>query len=224
MSIRWKLILGAVSFLAILLAVYVATAMVTRSQKGDGRVINLAGRQRAVAAEMTGELMAYSRRPLDERWATFENTSLVFELTQTALLDGGDAPSTMKADGPTTRLEEATDTQVRDQLGSVTISLMNFQTVAAKIKNEAVAARESGDGVLRQVPQLINRMDAVVTRIQRVSEDESLSADERAEWGALLAYAARQRLLIQKLGTLALSYLRNPDEQRMEALHESISF
>jgi methyl-accepting chemotaxis protein len=218
MSIRWKLILGSLSFLAIIVAVYVATSMVTRSQKADGRVINLAGRQRALSQAMGADLLSYARNPTPESWKNLANTTALFEATQNALLDGGEAPSTMQTTGPTVTLPAATDSLVREQLGSAALSFTNFQGVASQVKQEALDAREAGDGVVRQVPQVIHRIEAVVARIQRITEDENLDADARIEWGALLSYASRQAMLTQQLGTLALSYLRRPTPELKEEI------
>ena len=66
MSIRWKLILGSLSFMAIIVAVYIATSMVTSNQKADGRVINLAGRQRALYIGRSQDLADRLRRLLDQ--------------------------------------------------------------------------------------------------------------------------------------------------------------
>ena len=224
MSIRWKLILGSLSFMAIIGAVFIATSMVTSRQKADGRVINLAGRQRALSEKMSADLMIYARRPSDETWKTYNTTTKVFDATLNALLDGGEAPATMVYGGVTVKLPAASDQAIRDHLGAVAVMFSSFQGFAAQVKDEALAARESGDGVIRQVPQLIRRMDAAVAMIQRVIEDEELDADARAEWGAILSYTSRQSNLVQQLGTLALAYLRSPTEEKKTELDEVIEF
>ena len=222
MSIRWKLILGSLSFLAIIVAVYVATSLVTRSQKADGRVINLAGRQRALSQAMGGNLLGYARNPGPEAWQKLENTMKLFEATQNALLDGGEAPATMVFGGETVTLPAATDPMVRDQLSAAELSFTNFRSIAEQVRQEALDAREAGDRVVRQVPQLVHRIEGVISRIQRVTADENLSADARIEWSALLSYTSRQAMLATQIGTLALEYLRRPTEERKDALDEVV--
>jgi len=220
MSIRWKLILGALSFLLLFVAVFVATRFVTASQKDDGLVINLAGRQRMLSEKMTKEILAYADAPNDENWNAFIASRSVFQTTQKALLDGGPAPTTLDTEGDKADVPAARDALVREQLGLAQEMFDGFVEDSDKVEAEARAAKDEGDMVVAQVPVLLTRLDTVLKRAQKVASNEMLDADTRAEWTQIIRLVSRQALLAQRLGTLALGFLRDPNDEDKQTLED----
>ena len=222
MSIRWKLITGALSFLLLFVAVFVATTYVTSGQKDDGLVINLAGRQRMLSEKMTKEVLAYAEDPSEENWEAFGRSKKLFATTQAALTEGGDAPTTMDAAGETAAVPAATDDVIRARLGETQATFDAFVEASDRLDAEARAAKDEGDMVIAQAPELLAKLDSVLKRAQKVASNEMLDAEARAEWTQIIRLVSRQSLVAQKLGTLALSYLRAPTENDKQALEAAL--
>jgi len=220
MSIRWKLILGSLTFLLLFVAVFVTTSFVTASQKDDGLVINLAGRQRMLSEKMTKEILAYADTPDDENWNAFTTSRAVFQATQKALLDGGLAPITLDPQGASDDLPAAGDDRVREQLTLAQGLFDDFVKDSDKVEAEARAAKDEGDMVVAQVPVLLMRLDSVLKRAQKVASNEMLDTETRSEWTLIIRLVSRQSLLAQRLGTLALGFLRDPNDEDRQTLEE----
>jgi len=98
-TIRFKILMISVIFLVEIIAIIVSTIRITNSQKNDGLVINLSGRQRMLTQKMTKEMLMFSfyktnsfEQKMKETKYLLENTMKVFETTLLALKDGGSAP------------------------------------------------------------------------------------------------------------------------------------
>ncbi|OIQ51700.1 Methyl-accepting chemotaxis protein III [Pseudodesulfovibrio hydrargyri] len=120
MSLRVKLYSAIGLLLAVGLAMFVATLVITAAQDKDGLVINLAGRQRMLSQKMAKEALLY----LEERRAgrdgagmgkQVETTSRLFRDTLAALTDSGPAPISTDPDGEKRDLP-APSGPVREQL------------------------------------------------------------------------------------------------------------
>lgn len=103
MTIRYKLILIVIGLSLIILSMFSFTLYTASSQKGDGLVINLAGRQRMLSQKMTKELFLFvnSKDNIEKKRLSKEvkNTMEVFGLTLNALKNSGKAPLTLDLDG-----------------------------------------------------------------------------------------------------------------------------
>ncbi|MDJ0523397.1 MAG: methyl-accepting chemotaxis protein, partial [Planctomycetota bacterium] len=218
MSIRWKLILGALSFLLLFIAVFVATSVVTSGQKTDGLLINLAGRQRMLAEKMTKELLAYAEAPSEETWNALLNTKTIFGLTHQALSAGGPAPSTLDPKGDTADLPTPTDDIVKNELAEVDREFQALSAASDRLEAEARSAKDEGDMVVAQVPEVLSTLEDVLRRSQKVASNEMLDTETRAEWTQIIKLVSRQSLLAQRLGTMALGYLRSPSEEAKQEL------
>jgi methyl-accepting chemotaxis protein len=222
MSIRLKLVLGSMVFLLLFVAVFVASTIVTGGQKTDGLVINIAARQRTLAEKMNKELIAYAGEPSDPNWNEFATTRRLFAGSLAALTQGGPVSTTFDPDGSKAHLPKATDAAVRETLGHVEDLYRQFDGAAGRVRTEARDAAAAADSLVAEVPLLIHKWNGIVDRAQVVSEDESLDSIVRSEWSTVIKYASRQRLLVQRLGTMALDYMRRPSEDA-EAAIESIA-
>lgn len=89
MSIRIKLLVGPLGFLALFIMVFLLTLYVTSRQASDGLSINLSGRQRMLSQSMTKDLLAYTAEPTDENWATLDKSAKLFDSTLKSLQNGG---------------------------------------------------------------------------------------------------------------------------------------
>ena len=74
------------------------TLSALKAQADDGKVINLAGRQRMLTQKMTKEALKLVNSPAENRQAAAEQVSLtadIFAVTLEALRNGGRAPKTL---------------------------------------------------------------------------------------------------------------------------------
>lgn len=235
MSIRLKLILGALAFLLLFVAVYAVTASVTSDQKTDGVVINLAGRQRMLAERMSKQLLSYVDSPRDETWQAFSGTRMTFETTHAALRDGGLAPTqllsaeidemgdavplpegTLPEGTPTARMPKPDDAVILQKLEQAESLMETFVTAARKAREAARTAKDEGDLLVFLIPQLLARLQAAADQAQKESLNEVLNEDSKAELLKAVRYVSRQRLIAQSLGTLALNYLRSPNDKEIK--------
>ncbi|MCP3922899.1 MAG: HAMP domain-containing protein [Desulfobacterales bacterium] len=105
LSIKLKLSICVAGFLIIITAMFGATWIVSNSQKADGLVINLAGRQRMLIQKMTKEVIFFYQKKQrlkinDEKiHDEAKNSMKIFETTLDALLNSGKAPITLNPSG-----------------------------------------------------------------------------------------------------------------------------
>ncbi|MDA1194779.1 MAG: methyl-accepting chemotaxis protein [Planctomycetota bacterium] len=243
MSIRLKLILGALFFLLLFVAVFVVTSSVTSDQKSDAVTISLASRQRMLAERMSKELLAYAEDPAEETWAALAGTSMTFQATHRALLKGGRAPNDMLVpasnedtgeliplkDGLTpahvsaTDIPAAVDAINRKHLELVDAQYKSFTSAAGGVKTAARDAKDQGDLIVFQIPQVMSRLESALTRAVEAARSDILNDDAKNELIKVTRYVSRQRLIAQHLGTLALNFLRRPMPEEREELRAGIA-
>jgi hemerythrin-like metal-binding protein len=97
MRLKTKLPLAAIVPGLIILFSFIATQWILNLQKFDGAVVNLAGRQRMLSQKMTKEAyLGFEKKRngenVDRELALFTRSVEVFDLSLTALIEGGAAP------------------------------------------------------------------------------------------------------------------------------------
>ena len=243
MSIRLKLILGALMFLLLFVAVYVVTSSVTADQKTDGVIINLAGRQRMLAERMTKQLLSYVEQPESETWRRFAGTKMTFETTHTALRNGGPAPTGLLdatlddmgeviplVDGAlpegtaTATMPVPQDDVIIERLDEVQSLYATFVEAADAAEKASRAAADQGDMLLYLIPPVIAALENAGLAAQAATKNELLGDEDKAELLKAANYTLRQRLVAQRLGVLALNHLRDPkDEEGKAELNAAIA-
>jgi nitrate/nitrite-specific signal transduction histidine kinase len=143
MSIKHRVILSILAIFIVILGMFIATWMVTASQKTDSLVINLAGRQRMLMQMMTKQTLAHvlavqkgaAEQGLKD---AVQRTKAVFEATHNALQNSGQAPLTLDPAGPNGFLP-APSAAVRDQLAQVQRLWTNYaKSIAAVLCGQGV--------------------------------------------------------------------------------------
>ncbi|MBI4671057.1 MAG: type IV pili methyl-accepting chemotaxis transducer N-terminal domain-containing protein [Chloroflexi bacterium] len=147
-SLRAKLGLLFLAFVALVLVSVGATLWVTELQATDALVINLAGRQRMLTQKMTWLALA---RADDSELA---NSIQLFERTLRALREGGD---TLDAAGRVIVLPAAPDPELRAQLDIVENTWVVFR---AALLSADLAAME------KTAPQILSQLDVVVSAFE----------------------------------------------------------
>ena len=104
MSIKTK-ILTAMALLSLTMAsMFLVTFVFTGAMSSDAVSINLAGRQRMLIQKIGKELLLLHDNASQEKEKLADmarNSLTLFEATLTAMRNGGDAPATLQAGGPT---------------------------------------------------------------------------------------------------------------------------
>ena len=171
MSLRVKLYSAIGLLLAVGLAMFAATTILTSAQEHDGLVINLAGRQRMLSQKMAKEALLYLEEKRAGRDGTeigkqVETTARLFRETLAALTDSGPAPVTIDPEGEKRNLP-APSQPVREQLIKVRTlweaydtalrNILDKQTLDSNFNTESLAV-------------LVN-MNQAVTMMQAESEN-----------------------------------------------------
>ena len=104
MKIKHKLLLSIAGLSFIIVTMFIMTWHTTSSQKDDGLVINLAGRQRMLIQKMTKEVLLYKQNTnpaaAEKMRDQVKETVKVFDITLNALKESGTAPLTLDSHGP----------------------------------------------------------------------------------------------------------------------------
>lgn len=127
------------SFVAIIVMMFLATLYVTKQQKNDGLIINLAGRQRMLSQKMSKELHHFMWKSqkagkLDTASADqVRRTMKVFSMTLEALTLSGKAPLALDLEKTKYRHIPAATDPARGQLNTVNALWKQFPTRIEKI-------------------------------------------------------------------------------------------
>ncbi len=169
MKIRTKLLLIAGVPGLVVLAIFISTQQITSQQRNDGLVINLAGRQRMLTQKMTKELLACKGANSPERTTALagqvRSTMKVFDVTLTALLEGKQAPQTLKIDGPQSQCPSATG-EILAQLRTVKDIWSAYQQQV----EDCLGTAKVTDKMLAENTHLLKQMNAAVVLMQDASE------------------------------------------------------
>tara|TARA_Y100001933_G_scaffold38379_1_gene34383 strand:- start:3409 stop:4905 length:1497 start_codon:yes stop_codon:yes gene_type:complete len=157
-----------------------STVWVVNSQRFDGQNINLAGRQRMLTQKMFKELMIGLQNTkygkADE--STFKPTQMtmnVFDMTLTALRDGGKAPKQFIINDKTTYAQcPPANGKVLDQLNEVTTLWQNARkTMDGLISGQVSADSDTIKQALAQNMTLLKNMNAAVGLMQQAAESKT---------------------------------------------------
>ncbi|WP_034603094.1 methyl-accepting chemotaxis protein [Maridesulfovibrio frigidus] len=118
MSLKFRLVASFVGIFLIVLCMFAGTTYVTSSQKDDGLVINLAGRQRMLSQKVTKEALLFMQTGDAAGKNQVEKTKGIFAATLAALTFSGKAPLTLDINGPSVHIPAPNDA-VRSQLSVV---------------------------------------------------------------------------------------------------------
>jgi len=206
MSLRVKLYSAIGLLLAVGLAMFAATAILTSAQEHDGLVINLAGRQRMLSQKMAKEALLYLEEKRAGRDGTeigkqVETTARLFRETLAALTDSGPAPVTTDPDGEKRDLP-APSQPVREQLLKVRTL---WEVYGAALRDILEKQTLNSDFNAESLAVLVN-MNQAVTMMQAESENrvDLLLLSQIVGIGimlltTLISFLAIQRKLVRPL-------------------------
>lgn len=176
MTLKQK-VTGSVFILFItILGLFLSTFWVSSSQKDDGLVINLAGRQRMLTQKMTKEILHFhATRPTDpegsRKLATRVRTTMtVFDMTLKALTDAGPAPLGLDPETSAFRDCPAATEPVYSQLIAVAATWQEFQAALEGILHTADADGAALQWVMANNMKLLKQMNQAVGMMQAQSE------------------------------------------------------
>lgn len=194
LDLSLRIIILAVVPVALVGGLAFAVHDVINSQKDDGLVINLAGRQRMLSQKMSKELLMLTRLRASGSddaalSAQVASTVSIFDRTLTALRDGGPAPLTLSADpdAPTRNCPPAQD-KVLAQLSVVTKQWTPFKKSIQVVLDGGPKA----EGALRYVEAnnvtLLKKMNKAVGLMQKRAEAKLAGLASTMQYGLLIAF------------------------------------
>ncbi|MBZ2172121.1 methyl-accepting chemotaxis protein [Nitratidesulfovibrio sp. SRB-5] len=170
MSIRLRILLAVLGQALLAVALCMAVIVISNRQTTDGMAVNLAGRQRMLSQKMTKEALALLHGGPAALRQSIANQIRVFDVTLAAFIDGGQAPLSLKADGPTGRLPTPSPA-VRGQLLTVRGEWLRLRgLVEAALPEGAVAAPDTAPALLDASDGVLDAMNKAVTLMQGESE------------------------------------------------------
>jgi len=185
MKYRLKLPAIAVMLAIALLGFYLSISMVTRAQKTDGLVINLAGRQRMLSQKMCKELLlCIGKTSLKEdiaaTMANLEHSRKTFEQTHKALSEGKNAPLTLNAEDSSVMRCPVPDDSAVALLAAAGGAWKEFDAYISNTISSGFTVASISAALEQHNGALLKNSDAVVSYLQRVSE-------RRVRWLVTLA-------------------------------------
>jgi len=222
LTVRTKL-LGAVSIPGMaILGMLLATMWITRQQRQDGLMIDLAGRQRMLTQKLTKEVLQLQiMRDEGQRDRAqveqIRQTTRVFSMTLQALIDGGDAPLTLDPSSPQRARCSKTGGETRERLEKVRASWVPLTTQVEKI----LAGSGDVPGAMRTLLQsntrLLAETNSAVESMHQTSETRIRALLAAQILGVVLSFACLGLALIvvrgiteklQRVGQLVDEYSR----------------
>lgn len=177
LQIKHKLILSTLGMVAIVVSMFAFTLMATKTQKNDGLVINLAGRQRMLTQKMTKEALTYAlglkdgSTPDNKLRGAANNTMEVFEATLSALRDSGKAPLSVNMSDTEFRELPGAVEPVYGQLAKVTGLWTPFKENLESILSAEVYPEDEIGRLLDSNVPLLVEMNKAVVMMQEMSEE-----------------------------------------------------
>ncbi len=172
MSIRLRILLAVLGQSLLAVALCIAVIIISESQTTDGLVVNLAGRQRMLSQKMTKETLALLHGGPASLRQAIAGEVRAFDTTLSAFIDGGQAPLTLKADGPTGKVPPPSAT-VRNQLLTARGEWLRLRgLVEAALSEAATATPETAPALLAASDAVLDAMNKAVSLMQRESEDK----------------------------------------------------
>lgn len=170
MTLRFKVLGAFATLLLIGVAMLAVSWIVSSAQKADGAGINLAGRQRMLTQKMTKEkfLIEVARKDGKETREydlALANTIQVFEMTLSALSNGGNAPLTLDPNLKSVTLPKP-DPQVKQILNNVQTKWNAFKTHL----NTPASDMGHMDMLTKESVSVLKEMNRAVVLLQQLSE------------------------------------------------------
>ena len=205
MQIKTRVLTSIIGIFAVILSMCIATWSVTESQKTDGLVINIAGRQRMLAQQLAKETLAYAHMSQREGHADAENmanakkTMAVFDTSLSALIASGEVPLANDPKGPKAMLPAASP--------AVAEHLQNGRQLWNSLKKDVLAVLEGGDEtalqrVLHDTPPLVKTLNNAVDMMQAEAKGKVYTLLFILGAGLLLAALAVLMALLNLHGNL----------------------
>ena len=170
MSIRLRILLAVLGQALLAVAICAAVIVISNRQTTDGMAVNLAGRQRMLSQKMTKEALSLLHGGPAALRQSISNQLRVFDATLAAFIDGGAAPLTLKADGPTGQLPPPS-APVRDQLATVRGEWLRLRgLVEAALPEGAAATPDTSAALLSASDGVLDAMNKAVALMQGESE------------------------------------------------------
>ncbi len=178
MGLKGRLILPIILFISMILLTFWITMASLSSQKDDGLLINLAGRQRMLSQKMSKELLLFihaSKNQKSEKKETVENSAKVFDLTLKALKNSGEAPLSLNLEQSEYRYCPKAEKEVYRQLEVVEKIWQEFSDNIETILSDNGDNKEAIIFILENNMSLLKEMNRAVVLMQEITEKKLMA-------------------------------------------------
>ena len=173
LKINQKMTIIMLVFFLIPLFMFSATIYTTSSQKNDGLIINLAGRQRMLSQKMSKECLTYIHltmmgdKTAEKTKVSLLNTMAVFETTLNSLMQSGLVPLSLDLQGEKRQVPAASGDSL-SQLKQVSEQWLPFKEAVMR----SIFSQKEEDilSVLNMNLALLSGMDKATTLMQQDAE------------------------------------------------------
>ena len=167
MNLKARMLLSFISIFMVIVAMFSSTYYVTNQQKSDGLVINLSGRQRMLSQKIAKETLVLSfTKDKAAAIKQLKNTEKVFDNTLRALINSGNAPTTLNPSGAKAYLPGAT--------GVVRKQLLTVQTLWTEYREIVNSAQKGNENALHSISsksiKVLAAMNKAVGMLQKEAD------------------------------------------------------
>ncbi len=172
MTIKKKLIFSSISFLGLIVGIFITVMILSKMAKNDAVVINLAGRQRMLTQKLTKEALMYKNNSIKKEDILL--TAKLFDTTLKALTYGGEASLDLKMT-KFVKLPPSTNKQIAAQLQKVGMLKEKFYSNLMKFIN--TKDEKALSYLLAHNIELLKEMNKAVFMMQKDSEKKGAYLD-----------------------------------------------
>ncbi|MBL4903660.1 MAG: type IV pili methyl-accepting chemotaxis transducer N-terminal domain-containing protein [Desulfocapsa sp.] len=175
MSIKFKLRVIAGALVSIIVVMFIATYVNTQRQADDGMLINLAGRQRMLTQKMSKEahnyllVLAKTGKSDDVLLQNVRSSMNVFDMTLSALIRSGKAPTSLNLATTEYRFCPAAEGDILTQLKKVQNLWGNYSSIMEKILSNNYTESEYDKFHVDNI-KLLKEMNVAVVMMQKKAE------------------------------------------------------
>ncbi|WP_164723689.1 methyl-accepting chemotaxis protein [Thermosipho globiformans] len=161
-----KLLIPLIIFAILIVSIYISTLFITDHQKSDSVVINLAGRQRMLTQRISKDILIYSIYEDKNIKEDLLICKKAFDVTLSALINGGEAPFDLKGTVKVTLPPASGD--VKNQLEKVKKIWTSFKEHIEKFLS--LGKEDDLKYIIGNNLALLSEMNKAVTLLQKDAE------------------------------------------------------
>ncbi len=169
-TVKGNIVAALLAFGVIVLTIFLSTWFITRAQKTDSLVVNVAGRQRMLSQKMTKESLLLLSQYADKiKKEDIQKTVHLFEISLEALINGGETFADLGQTIPV-QVPPAESNTIKEQLELVKSLWTPFKTNLEQVLETGGSNRQQVEQLIGGNLELLKNMHQAVGMMQAHSE------------------------------------------------------